>query len=88
MQVALHDYYVEYRLVAYAKAESPRKRVEVLNQLHQHIIDVFNEFGVQMMSPHYMADPPAPMVVPKQDWHLAPARAPDDNPSGASPRKD
>lgn len=77
MQVALHDYYVEYRLVAYAKAESPRRRVEVLNQLHQHIIDVFNEFGVQMMSPHYMADPPAPMVVPKEDWHLAPASAPD-----------
>ena len=30
-----------------------------MSQLHSHIQDVFNENGVQIMSPHYMADPRA-----------------------------
>ncbi|CDG81259.1 mechanosensitive ion channel family protein [Janthinobacterium agaricidamnosum] len=77
VQLALQDYYVQYRLVGYARAEMPRQRAEVLNHLHQHIIDVFNEFGVQIMSPHYRSDPPEPQVVPPEDWHLAPAKAPD-----------
>ena len=38
------------------KAASCRRarRVEVLTQLHQHVQDVFNENGVQIMSPHYV----------------------------------
>ena len=74
MQLALHDYYVQYRLVAYASAEVPRQRAEVLNQLHQNIIDVFNEFGVQMVSPHYMADPQQSQVVKPEEWFRAPAK--------------
>lgn len=74
MQLALHDYYVQYRLVACASAEVPRQRAEVLNQLHQNIIDVFNEFGVQMVSPHYMADPQQTQVVPPEEWFRAPAK--------------
>ena len=75
-QTALSDYYVEYRLVAYTAVESPAQRVDVLNQLHGQIQDVFNEYGVQIMSPHYMMDPAAAQVVPKKDWYLAPARPP------------
>ncbi|HEY6967440.1 MAG TPA: mechanosensitive ion channel family protein [Burkholderiales bacterium] len=75
-QTALSDYYVEYRLVAYTPAEHPAVRVDVLNRLHGHIQDVFNEFGVQIMSPHYMGDPSAPLVVPKDQWYAAPARPP------------
>jgi len=33
--------------------------------------------GVQIMSPHYLADPAAPQVVPKKDWYAAPARPPE-----------
>lgn len=73
-QLALHDYYVQYRLVAYASAEIPSQRAEVLNVLHQNIIDVFNEFGVQMVSPHYMADPQQTQVVPPEQWFRAPAK--------------
>jgi len=29
---------------------------------------VFNENGVQIMSPHYMADPPESQVVPPGPW--------------------
>jgi hypothetical protein len=28
------------------------------------------------MSPHYMTDPSAPLVVPKKDWYLPPAKPP------------
>ena len=70
------DFYVEYRLIAYTPTQTPRKRVEVLSDLHTHVLDVFNEHGVQIMSPHYMADTAAPQVVEKKDWYAAPARPP------------
>jgi small-conductance mechanosensitive channel len=76
MQVALSDFYIEYRLVAYATVETPRRRAEVLNRLHQRIVDVFNEFGVQITSPHYQREPAAPHVIPKEQWYAAPAVAP------------
>ena len=76
-QTALSDYYVEYRLAAYTPVESPARRIDVLNRLHGNIQDVFNEYGVQIMSPHYMMDPAAPHVVPKKDWFAAPAPPPD-----------
>jgi len=75
-QTALSDFYVEYRLIAYTPVDQPRQRAEVLNDLHAQIQDVFNEHGVQIMSPHYMMDPKDPQVVPKDKWHLPPARPP------------
>ncbi|NRR31826.1 mechanosensitive ion channel [Oxalobacteraceae bacterium] len=85
MQVALQDYYVEYRLVAYATVQTPRRRAEVLNRLHQQVVDVFNEFNVQIMSPHYISDPAEPQVVPKAQWHMAPATAPIEVPTDDLP---
>jgi small-conductance mechanosensitive channel len=61
-QTALSDFYVEYRLAAYTPVASPARRIDVLSQLHANIQDVFNEKGVQIMSPHYMMDPPAPVL--------------------------
>ena len=75
-QTALSDYYVEYRLVAYTPLEHPAPRAEVLSRLHGHIQDVFNEHGVQIMSPHYVLDPKSPQVVPKDQWFAAPAQPP------------
>jgi len=37
---------------------------------------VFNEFGVQIMSPHYLGDPEEPKTVPPAAWHAAPAAPP------------
>jgi small-conductance mechanosensitive channel len=76
-QTALSDYYPEYRLVAQAIPSEPRPRAEVLTMLHKNIQDVFNEYGVQIMSPHYMADPEQAKVVPPERWHEAPAQKPD-----------
>lgn len=73
-QTALSDYYVEYSLRV--AVDDPRRRLEILNELHGHVQDVFNRYGVQIMSPHYMADPDQPKVVPPRDWYPAPAKQP------------
>lgn len=73
-QTALSDWYVSYHLVCQAEAPGARVRADVISELHAHVQDVFNENGVQIMSPHYIADPAAEKVVPKERWHLPPAR--------------
>jgi small-conductance mechanosensitive channel len=75
-QTALSDFYVEYRLVCQAVPSEPRPRAEVLSVLHANVQDVFNEYGVQIMSPHYLGDPAGAKVVPKDHWHQAPAKPP------------
>jgi hypothetical protein len=45
--------------------------------LHSNIQDVFNEFGVQIMSPNYEKDPEKPKVVPPENWYPAPASPPE-----------
>jgi small-conductance mechanosensitive channel len=79
-QTALSDFYVEYRLVTYAIPERSVPRALVLTALHAHIQDVFNEYGVQIMSPHYLGDPASPKVVPRSGWNPPPAR-----PAGEGP---
>ena len=41
--------------------------------LHRNILDVFNEYGVQIMTPAYEGDPQEPKVVPREKWFPAPA---------------
>ncbi|WP_412480400.1 mechanosensitive ion channel family protein [Azonexus sp. IMCC34839] len=76
-QTALSDYYPEYRLVAQAVPTEPRPRAEVLSTLHANIQDVFNTHGVQIMSPHYMADPEDAKLVLTKDWYRTPAEPPE-----------
>jgi small-conductance mechanosensitive channel len=78
VQTALSDFYVEYRLCAHSDEHAPARRAEAISQLHAQVQDVFNENGVQIMSPHYMADPSQPQVVAPAHWSpgLAPAAAP------------
>ena len=44
--------------------------------LHQSVLDVFNEHGVQIMTPAYEGDPPEPKIVPPAFWYTAPAAPP------------
>jgi small-conductance mechanosensitive channel len=73
-QTSLSDFYPVYRLICQAVPETPRLRAEVLDALHGNIQDVFNEHGVQIMSPHYMMDPALHKVVPPDQWFRSPAR--------------
>ncbi|WP_295748298.1 mechanosensitive ion channel domain-containing protein [Undibacterium sp.] len=72
-QTALSDFYPEYLLICQAVPSEPRPRAEVMNLLHANIQDVFNEYGVQIMSPHYLGDPAQEKLVAKEDWNRAPA---------------
>jgi small-conductance mechanosensitive channel len=72
-QTALSDFYPEYLLICQAVPGDPIPRAEVMSQLHANIQDVFNEYNVQIMSPHYLADPEKEKVVPKEGWFRAPA---------------
>ena len=76
VQTALSDFYVEYRLCAHSGEDAPTRRAEALSQLHGHVQDVFNENGVQIMSPHYLGDPAEEKVVPKAKWYAPPASPP------------
>ena len=73
-QTALSDFYPEYRLVAQAIPSQPRPRAVLLSMLHANIQDVFNEYGVQIMSPHYLGDPQQEKWVPRDKWYMAPAQ--------------
>jgi len=62
LQTALSDFYVEYELNV--RTRSPNTKAELYSRLHQNIQDEFNRAGVQIMSPHYEADPPQPKLAP------------------------
>lgn len=75
-QTALSDFYPEYCLVAQATPAGANPRADILSRLHANIQDVFNEYGVQIMSPHYIDDPANEKVVPPSHWFTPPAQAP------------
>lgn len=71
-QRALTDFYAEYEL--FAVVELPTERLAAISALNGKIQDVFNTYGVQIMSPQYYEQPPTPLIVPKEKWFTAPAR--------------
>lgn len=71
LQTGLSDFYPEYRLMAVI--DQPETRGRVLSTLHATIQDLFNEYGVQIMSPHYRADPEEPLLVPPDRRNPPPA---------------
>jgi small-conductance mechanosensitive channel len=79
LQAGLEDFYVKYTL--FFCLERQQAKPFVLSALHANIQDLFNEYGVQIMSPNYVLDPAAPKMVPKPGWFPAPAR-PDQTPEG------
>ena len=71
LQTALGDFCVTYELNAYCDA--PETMPQLYAELHRNILDVFNEYGVQIMTPAYESDPGVPKIVPKEHWYSAPA---------------
>jgi small-conductance mechanosensitive channel len=70
-QTALQDFYVQYTLLV--ALDEPRQCATVLDVLHANILDAFNEYDVQIMSPNYQVDPDIRKTVPKREWYAAPA---------------
>jgi small-conductance mechanosensitive channel len=73
LQKKLGDFAITYELNVYTHNVSIMPML--YSELHRNILDVFNEYGVQIMTPAYEADPDAPKVVERKDWHLSPASA-------------
>jgi small-conductance mechanosensitive channel len=71
LQKSLGDFAVTYELNAYCN--DPQAMARLYTAMHQNVLDIFNEHGVQIMTPAYEGDPEKPKVVPKDQWYQAPA---------------
>jgi small-conductance mechanosensitive channel len=71
LQKRLGDFAVDYEINVYC--DDPRVMLRLYSALHANILDVFNEFGVQIMTPAYEGDPEQPKVVPREKWFASPA---------------
>jgi len=72
LQQALGGFAVTYELNVYC--DNAQSMARTYTALRRNILDVFNEYGVQIMTPAYEGDPEAPKVVRKEDWFNAPAQ--------------
>jgi len=53
LQTSLDDYYVSYELNV--SVNEPKKMPLIYSEIHKNILDVFNEAGVEILSPAYTA---------------------------------
>jgi len=74
LQRSLGDFAVNYEINAYT--DEPRRILGTYSDLHRNILDVFNEYGVQIMTPAYEGDPEQAKVVPRDQWFTSPAALP------------
>jgi small-conductance mechanosensitive channel len=74
LQTELGDFAITHQINVYC--DTARTMAITRAALHRCILDVFNEYGVQIMTPAYEGDPEQPKIVPKEQWHTAPAAKP------------
>ena len=75
LQKSLGDYAVLYEINAFGWEQE--RLPQIYTDLHRNIQDRFNEAGIQIMSPAYVADPESVKVVPPEKWYAEPAARPD-----------
>jgi small-conductance mechanosensitive channel len=73
LQQALGDFAITYELNVYI--DDAREMMKLYSALHRNILDVFNEYNVQIMTPNYEQDTPQPKTVPKDQWYAPPAKS-------------
>lgn len=76
-QLSLMDWYIAYELQVIIHPGASLAGVR--SELHGHIQDVFNEFGVQIMSPNFVGQPEGALLVQPEDRFRAPANPPEGN---------
>ena len=72
LKKSLDDFCVTYELNVYCA--DAKNSPQFYDGLHQNILDVFNEYQVQIMTPAYERDTPEPKIVPKEQWYAEPAK--------------
>ena len=70
----LGDFAVDYEINVFT--DDATRILALYTALHRNILDVFNEYGVQIMTPAYEGDPEQPKVVPRDQWFTEPAMSP------------
>ena len=79
----LGEFAVQYEINGYT--DNPQAMMPVYSALHANILDLFNEYGVQIMVPAYEGDPEQPKIVPPGQWYSAPASTPQASGSDGNP---
>jgi small-conductance mechanosensitive channel len=72
LELSLDSFQVMYELTVFLTGEARINQVAA--ELRRNMLDEFNLYGIQILTPSYMADPPRPAVVPKENWYAAPAK--------------
>jgi small-conductance mechanosensitive channel len=83
LQKALGNFAVDYEINVYC--DNPRVMFPLYSALHRNILDVFNEYDVQIMTPAYEGDPEQPKVVRREQWFEAPASPAPTSSNGPKP---
>jgi small-conductance mechanosensitive channel len=73
-QKSLNSYDVTYEINIFC--ESAQQMPLLGTELNRQVLDIFNEYNVQIMTPSYETDPPGLKVVPPAQWYAAPAQPP------------
>ncbi len=71
LQRSLGDFAITYELNVYCG--DAHAMPGLYAELHRLILDCFNEYGVQIMTPAYEGDPERPKLVAREQWYAAPA---------------
>jgi small-conductance mechanosensitive channel len=74
LQTSLDPFSITYEINVYC--DTPVGMRALYSELHRNILDVFNEYGVQIMVPAYESDPKQRKVVPTERWYAEPAQPP------------
>jgi len=74
LPTSLGDFAITYELNVYV--DDATRMTALYRSLRYNILDVFNEYGVAIMTPAYERDPEEPKVVPREQWYAEPAVAP------------
>ena len=72
LQQSLGDFAVNYELNVYI--DDVKHMMQLYSALHRNVLDVFNEYNVQIMTPNYERDTEQPKVVPPDQWYTPPAK--------------
>jgi small-conductance mechanosensitive channel len=75
LELSLNTFDIMYEINGYLEPGQLLYRVTA--ELNRNILDAFNEFGVQIMTPAYVVDPQRDKVVPREHWYQPPATPPD-----------
>jgi len=73
-QKSLNTFDVTYEINVFC--DDAQQMPALLTRLNGQILDVFNEYGVQIMTPAYEGDPDTLKLVARDQWYAAPAQPP------------